>query len=100
MNSDLSVSHNDVLHQGNGLVDAHLGHSYRGCLILVFTSPAMEWESIVKTSSIAYFGFTIEKCELALEVWVMSVGTRGAGVEFIKQFEDIFGTEFTSSTCI
>ena len=63
----------------------------------MFTSPAMKWESIVKASSSTHFGFSIEKCQLAFEGWFMSVGTSGAGVDVVDQFEDVLGTKFSNS---
>ena len=62
----------------------------------MFTSPAMKWESIVKASSIAHFGFSIEKRQPAFKGWFTSVGTSGAGMEVINQFEDVLGTKFSS----
>ena len=62
LDSQGDVSHKDVLHQGDGLVGAHLGHGDGGGVVVVHTGAAVDGEAIMLTSSGTHFGMSIVDC--------------------------------------
>ena len=61
LNAQRNISHGNVLHQGDGLVGAHLGYSDGGCLVAVHASTDIDWDSVTHASFGAYFGFSPEE---------------------------------------
>ena len=61
LNAQRNIPHRNVLHQGDGLVGAHLGHSDGGCLVAVHASTEVDWDFVMHASSGAYLGFSAEE---------------------------------------
>ena len=50
LDAQREIFHGNVLHQGDGLVGAHLGHSDGGCLVAVHASTGVDWDSVMHAS--------------------------------------------------
>ena len=59
LDSNGDISNKDVLHQGDRLVGAHLGHGDGGGVVVVHTGAAVDGNPIMLTSSGTHFGGSI-----------------------------------------
>ena len=62
LDSQGDSSHRDVLHQGDGLVGAHLGHRNGGGVVAVHASMTVDREAIMLTSFGTNLGLPVVEC--------------------------------------
>ena len=62
LDSNGDISKEDVLHQRDGLVGAHLGHGDSGGVVVVHATAAVDGEAIMLTFSRTHLGLSIVKC--------------------------------------
>ena len=62
LDSQGDISYGDILHQGDGLVGAHLGHGDGGGVVVVHAGAAVDGEAIMLASSGTHLGLSVVEC--------------------------------------
>ena len=70
LDAQREIFHGNVLHQGDGLVGAHLGHSDGGCLVAVHASTGVDWDSVMHASKGAHLGYSAIEQQFAPIGWI------------------------------